>query len=163
MSSPAVPFRLLSGGASGAPSSRRMLRSTPSADAQSVGRTEPGAPVDLAVRRRAAHLGELRAILAGIDSLWTTLWRVYPGRESEVVDFHLRFDGLRDAVVAWACGASGAPDGATILMRIDAQLEGALILGVPTEAGAAWRSLCHQLEQLEDLVTTLDLAGRPRL
>jgi hypothetical protein len=112
--------------------------------------------VDLGERRRAGHIGELRALLEGVDALWSSLWRAYPGREREVVELHLRFDGLRDGVIAWAAGHDAAPSAGTLRAALEAQLEGAAILGAPARGAASWRSLCRQLDVLEARVASLD-------
>ncbi len=111
--------------------------------------------VDLGARRRARHLGDLRALLDGIDALWSSLWRAYPGREREVVELHLRFDALHDRVVAWALGGDLAAG--SLLDGIATQLEAAAILGAPTRGAEGWRSLCRQLESLEGRVAALEL------
>jgi hypothetical protein len=151
MGSTASPLRLLQGGAPGRPT-LRISR----APISSV-RQRTATVVDLGARRRAGHLGELRALLEGLDALWSSLWRAYPGREREVVELHLRFDGLRDGVIAWAAGDDAAPPAAALLAALDAQLEGAAILGAPSRGAESWRSLCRQLEALEALVASLDL------
>lgn len=160
MGSTAVPLRLLQGGAPGTPTLRLSRPSIERGPTSSVRqRSQPpteGLLVDLGARRRAGHVGELRALLEGLDALWSSLWRAYPGREREVVELHLRFDGLRDGVMAWAAGHDGAPSARALLAAVEAQLEGAAILGAPPRGAASWRSLCHQLETLEGRVAALD-------
>jgi hypothetical protein len=163
MGSTAVPLRLIPGGAPGAPASaaRRGPVARPPASPPPASRRQPtgSAPervVDLGARRRAGHVGELRTLLDGIDELWSTLWRSYPGRERDVVELHLRFDAVRDATIAWAIGQLDvAPHDA-----IERQLEGAAVLGAPARDAGRWRALCRSLEVLEHRVAALDPARR---
>lgn len=169
MGSTAVPLRLISGGAPGTPSIRRLSFGPPASTRRPRAGRGPAAGdegpraavVDLSVRRRSTQLPAFRRLLEAIDGGWSALWRAYPGREREVLELHLRFDGARDAVLAWIAGDLEAPPSDAIA----AQLEGAAVLGAPEgapERGAeVWRSLCRDLEQLEHRVTTLDF-GAPR-
>lgn len=167
MGSTAVPLRLIPGGAPGTPSIRRVSFGPPASTRRPIagGDPEPGrgpssgaraTVVDLAARRRATQLASFRRLLESIDGGWSALWRAYPGREREVLELHLRFDGARDAVLAWITGAVDVPP----VDAIAAQLEGAAVLGAPEGAPArgaeVWRALCRDLEQLEHRVTTLD-------
>ena len=165
MGSTAVPLRLISGGAPGTPSIRRVSFGPPASTRRPL--ASPGratgdegpraAVVDLSVRRRSTQLPAFRRLLEAIDAGWSALWRAYPGREREVLELHLRFDGARDAVLAWVAGDLDAPPSGAIA----AQLEGAAVLGAPEGGAEVWRSLCRDLEQLEHRVTTLDF-GAPR-
>ena len=73
-----------------------------------------------------------------------------------MLELHLRFDGARDAVLAWVTGDLDAPP----IDAVAAQLDGAAVLGAPEGAPGrgveVWRALCRDLELLEDRVTALD-------
>lgn len=166
MGSTAVPLRLIPGGAPGTPSIRRVSFGPPASTRRPVVTTEPDAAptsgrrapvVDLSVRRRSSQLASFRRLLEGIDRGWSALWRAYPGREREVLELHLRFDGARDAVLAWVAGDLDVPPREALA----AQLEGAAVLGAPEGGAELWRALCRDLELLEHRVTTLDF-GAPR-
>lgn len=163
MGSTAVPLRLISGGAPGTPSIRRVSFAPPASTRRPLAGGGPAAHeqppraavVDLSVRRRSTQLPAFRRLVEAIDAGWSALWRAYPGREREVLELHLRFDGARDAVLAWVAGdLDAAPSDA-----IAAQLEGAAVLGAPEGGAEVWRTLCRDLEQLEHRVTALDFGA----